>query len=578
MSKELSFAGGISHAASMASTAVEKQPQASKENAFRLSFVAGLGLLLLAAALRVLAYPPFGQGWCIWLTLIPLYLLVRNKGWWQLHPFFAGWLGGLLWFGGTLWWIGHVTVLGTAALVAYLALYPAIWLWAVAAWSQRLEPHFVPAATTSLWLQRTGANLLLALLAASWWVMLEFLRGWLLTGFGWNGLGVALWQNLPLLQGASLGGVLLLSGMVALVNAAGAAYLSSLVVDLSAKQSRRPSLELGLALLLTALAFAWGWARTMSAEGAQHTLRYVMVQPNIPQEAFSRSMPNGEKLRRHVEWTQHGLMAATMRFAGKPPEVVIWPEATTSLHPEYDHRLAGVIRSLRQDLPGPLIFGASDHEPMYLYTAAYFAAPGEGEMPRYRKNHLVVFGEYEPFKETFPFLMNLVPFQVGLTPSNVMASFFIPTDSGGVLGAPLICFEDTVPRLVRQSLAGSPEPNLLINITNDSWFKESPGAWMHMANAVPRTVETGLPMLRATNTGVTAQISPHGIIQAVLRQPGPDGESSRTVGVPGALAGELSWSTTGRTLYLAWGDWPAPVAAVVCLLGGLYVRRMTSHG
>jgi apolipoprotein N-acyltransferase len=123
--------------------------------------------------------------------------------------------------------------------------------------------------------------------------------------------------------------------------------------------------------------------------------------------------------------------------------------------------------------------------------------------------------------------------------------------------APLICFEDTIPQQVR--LAAALQPDLLVNITNDGWFQNSPGAEHHLINAVVRAVETDLPMLRCANTGITAAISPLGVIQAELRSGG------RAVGVEGVLSQTLEWSPHHDTPYQRLGNWVVWLAMVITL-------------
>ncbi|MEM1060197.1 MAG: apolipoprotein N-acyltransferase [Verrucomicrobiota bacterium] len=539
-----------------------------------LSVGVGLGLIALAALLRVVAYPPFSQGWCIWVSLVPLLLLVRWGGWWSRHPFLAGWLAGFAWQTGLLWWVGHVTVQGTLLLTAYLALYPAVWLWVVAAWARRLEERFGPFGETDDW-RRSRVNLAWAGLAAGWWVVLEFLRGWLLTGFGWNGPGGALWENIPLLQLASLGGVLLLSALVVFVNAATAAYVTNLAADLRAGIAHSSRLELYALLLLVAVVFAWGfWHAAPEGFKTHHRLRYVLVQPNIPQTRHGEPMPTHEKIRRHLDSTRAGIAMVQARDWALPgTDVVIWPEATTFFDPRVHEGFRLLVQNLANEAGAPLLFGAQYSEPLDQFTAVYDVAP-EGD-PRllYLKNHLVLFGEYIPLLDVFPFLSMVAPVPVPLSPGTKVSAVEVTGPDGPTWLVPLICFEDSVPRLVRAAVRNAPRPAVLVNMTNDSWFKDSPGAWVHLANAVPRTVETGLPMLRATNTGVTAVISPTGVVQEVLR--GPDG---RAVGAFGALEGRLAWTPRPPTFYQRWGDWPAPLAALVCFLGGLSLSRKRSHG
>ena len=140
-----------------------------------------------------------------------------------------------------------------------------------------------------------------------------------------------------------------------------------------------------------------------------------------------------------------------------------------------------------------------------------------GELQTFRKRHLVIFGETIPFVETIPFLKTIYEQQAGVayggsfTPGESKKPLPIPTAKGQFVGAiPSICFEDTVARITRLFLR--PGPQVIVNVTNDGWFKESAAAAQHFANARFRTIELRRPMLRSANTGVSAAIDTTGSV------------------------------------------------------------------
>lgn len=514
----------------------------------------GIGFLLISGAALVLAYPPFDQGWVIWVALIPMLAALRVSPVLSRHPFAAGYLVGLLYFGGVFWWIGHVTVPGIIALVMYIALYPAIWLWAMQRW-------FAPKFSTGV-----ADNLRFAVAGASLWVALEWMRGWFLTGFGWNNLGVALHANVPLIQLASVGGVYLISWLIVLVNVAAFRTFSRVYVEVSAGRPRGPLYELSFALLLVAIAFAWGWRETMRRPtGSARTLNYACVQANIPQTGSSSGYKEGvseeENLRRHRELTEIALASK--------PELLLWPEATTNLAVLRDEPLASMAVKFAREGKCYFLLGSSDDAPGKLFNAAFLLHPTGVDYQVYHKNKLVIFGEYVPLVKWFPFLKNLVPFGTGFTAGDKPGYFKLPTLSVSL--APLICFEDTLPGQVRAAV--DQQPDILVNVTNDSWFQESPGAEQHLVNALFRTVETDRPLLRCANTGITAEISQRGVVRARLTDSGlPSGATTgRSLGAYGVLSRELRWYSPRLTLYQRWGDWVPLVSALVCL--GLSLPR-----
>jgi len=134
--------------------------------------------------------------------------------------------------------------------------------------------------------------------------------------------------------------------------------------------------------------------------------------------------------------------------------------------------------------------------------------------------------------------------------------------------APLICFEDSVARVVRR--AAQMLPHLLVNLTNDAWFGRSAGAKQHLENARFRAIETRLPLLRATNDGVTALISPRGVILSEVWD--PEVQSYR---LPGFLRGEIDLVEPTASLYTKWGDWPVWVSMGLVLAGLIRFRDVT---
>jgi apolipoprotein N-acyltransferase len=497
---------------------------------------AGIGLLLLSGLSLVGAFPPFDQGWLIWVGLIPALLAIRIRPGVQKRPFASGYLVGVVYFGGVFWWIGHVTALGTSALVLYLALYPAIWFWA-------MERLVTPRCPT-----RVITNMAYATAGASLWVALEWCRGWLLTGFGWNNLGVALHANIPLIQLASLGGVYLLSWLVVFVNLAAFRMGLRVVEDILARHKRGPFYELSFALVLVASGFAWGFHRTLVAPPADKTLRYACVQANIPQfEGQDDPLPPMEKLHRHEEWTN-------LAVASKP-QLLIWPESTTNLGIFIDPRFNALVTRITRGHDYYFLLGASDFEAEKIFNGAFFFYPNWSGSQTYHKNKLVIFGEYVPLARQLPILRKLVPYGIDFTPGNKPAKFKMP--DLGISLSPLICFEDTLPTFVRT--ATEQNPDILVNITNDSWFKTSPGAQQHLNNALFRTVENDRPLIRCANTGITCEINQYGIVRAQLS------ENGRSVCAAGVLTRELRWHKPSTTLYQRLGDWVPLLSSIVFL-------------
>ncbi len=484
------------------------------------------GLLLCAA------FPPWDQTWLAWVALWPVLLGVHGglgketPAWRDRRLWLAGFALGLVFFAGTLWWIGLVTVSGTFCLVVYISLYPAAWLvWARHRWADDFTSPGNLAA---------GAEL------ASVWTVLEWVRGWLFTGFGWNDLGVALHRNLPLMQGARWGGVLLLSWLVVFVNVVGVRTAIRFGREARGRQPVRAHWDFGVAMLMVALFFAAGMHQLLRPRaGERRTLRFAAVQPAIPQSE-EHPFPPEQALRRQLDLTEQASLLK--------PELVLWPEApvgvSVRLHPDYRWAFDG----LTSWMPFGLLVGSLDFDDGRLFNAAMLFSPGQdrGAAPQvYWKNHLIPFGEYAPFADRFPFMRKLVPFDLDFSPGTAPSVVTLArADGSPVVLAPLICFEDSLPDDARQAVRRRPEVDVLVNLTNDGWFRSSPGAAMHFANAIFRTVELDRPLLRCGNTGVTAAVEQTGRIASVFEGKGT-----------GILAGELEWTPAETTPYVRYGNW-----------------------
>ncbi|MCC7517659.1 MAG: apolipoprotein N-acyltransferase [Verrucomicrobiae bacterium] len=507
---------------------------------------------LAAAASGGLLAAPYlcdEAGWLGWVALIPLAVWVI-PGFPDIArpaPFRLGFVGGLTFWGATLFWIRHTSALGMLALVVWLALFPAAWAWALGRFARR-------------WSKPTGPNhLLLAALGAAAWVALEALRGRLLGGFPWNTLAVSQVKNLALIQIAAWTGASGISWLVAFFNLALGFTWRRLRAERFSMRSWR--YEFSVALALVAACLMVGMRSLMEAArspaGANRTLRLALVQPNIPQEVKFEAMSQ--------ERQKTILRRLTLAAVSVKPDAVLWPETALTDGPTYDARTRRWLMDVAREAGTPILFGAVDAEsapddraPRY-FNAAMLVSPRGVISAPYRKLHLLPFGEYIPFERTLPFMKHLTP---------IPGSFYegrdeVLFDLNGVKLGPLICFEDTVAEMSRDLVRAGAE--VLVNLTNDAWFKHSPGAAMHLRNATLRAVETRRPLVRCTNSGVTAVVSPWG--QEIARAtPFEEGFLTVTIAVHEPI-----------TFFVRHGDLVATACALAALLGLVLTRRPPSE-
>lgn len=479
------------------------------------------------------AFAPYGQ-W--WLALLAPALLMQL---WSRAATAreAGWLG--FWFGiglytaGTWWLYISICGFGGAPIVVALAVMAALVL--VMAAYQALLGHVVRR-----WLEPgTLAGRLLWVPAA--WVLVEWWRGWFLTGFPWLSLGYS--QTDTFLAGlAPVGGVPLVS--LALLVGAGAL--------LSLWQERGA----GRALALVALVLPWtcglvlrdvAWTRP-----AGPARSVAILQGAIPQDMKWLLSNQDNILETYARLHREALGA----------DLIVWPESAL---PDVANRLAPYVASVwssARQRGSDVVMGVMRLEPADdpaddRYYNSMLALAGE-EPVFYDKRQLVPFGEFFPvpgFVRSWLRLMNL-PYSDFTRGARRQEPF----EAAGLRLAPNICYEDAYPALLRREIRAS---GALVTVTNDAWFGRSPARYQHLQIGRMRALESRRFLLRAANDGVSAIIAPDGRIAA--RAP----EFS-----PQVLRGAFE-PREGDTPYLATGNLPV-LGLALLLLGIRAGRRRTA--
>ena len=485
------------------------------------------GGCVAAGAALALAFAPFGLFLVSFGSLAALFLAWRECRT-PRRAFLRGWLFGLGSFGAGMSWVnqsfefanvtGVLALVLTVGLVAGLALYPAClgWLLARAAPSGADAPRLLAAypAAWSLW---------------------EWLRGWAFTGFPWLQVGYSQ------IDGPAAGWLPVVG-----VHGAGAlaAFAAGAIAFVLVRRDRRAFVLLGAAAALWAT--GTGLARIDWVRSAGTPVKVAIVQGNIAQDRKWRPEMRGVTLERYAALTRE-------RFDA---DLVVWPE--TAMPGFFDTFRAFAHELLTEAIKhgSAIVTGVPMRDgprgPYLNAVAMLGSEPGF-----YFKRRLVPFGEYLPFA----FVLRPVVDALGIRMANFSPG---PRDQQTmrlgphVLGVS-ICYEITFGSAVRRDL---PEAALLATVSNDAWFGDSIGPHQHLEIARVRAAETGRWLVRATNTGLSAVISPRGEIRGRLPQFEVAADTFEVVPMAGA------------TPYVRIGDAPILLAlAVWFVAGAVRIRR-----
>ncbi len=466
------------------------------------------------------AYPKLGWAGLAWVVpggLMSLALLSPNAA------FRLGYLTGFAGFLFSLSWLLRIpfpagAIAGWVALSAYMALYPACWAWLCSfmlrRWLAQPEGHAGLAppdgwAMTGLlnasWVRRC----VWAVVVASAWVAMEMVEGRMFSGFPWLPLGMTQYRIVPLIQVASVTGVYGVSFLVAWFSAGLAMAVGQVVRHPENRSAWLPDLGLPLVVLLGMIMAGYG--RAGRPETAGRTVSLALVQPSIPQELIWDENEDEHRFEQMMELSRLALQTH--------PQVLVWPEAALPAFTEGNYI---AITNLIAEHHVWMVFGADDSEPRRTasgeeksdyFNAAFLFAPDGSYRASYRKQRLVIFGEYVPMADWLPFLKNLTPIQGSFKSGSGPVAFRLTRPEAEL--SVLICFEDVFPHGARLHVTKTTD--FLLNLTNNGWFGESSAQWQHAANAVFRAVENGVPLVRCTNNGLTCWIDRVGRMRAIFR-------------------------------------------------------------
>lgn len=415
-------------------------------------------------------------------------------------------------FGGAPFWLAAFLML---SLVAFLSGYYALLCYLVNRFAAR-------EGAVRWWITIPGC-----------WMLLEWLRGWLLSGFGWLAPGYAHVDSV-LIGYLPVGGILLAGWVVAIT----AGTLASLVL----KPTMRAAVQVIMAGVLWAAGLGLVHVKWTEEDGSSVTAS--LVQGAVPQD--QKWLP--EQLQPTID------LYVDLTVDHLDSDLVVWPEAAI---PRYKHQLAPLwteLERIAKDTSTDFLVGTVEYDLDKDERYNTLSAFGQSSAA-YRKRHLVPFGEYFPVPDFIKNQMRLM---------NLPYQNFSPGERGqpalAVAGQTIsgsICYEDV---FGHEMLGTVSESSLLVNVSNDAWFGGSLAPHQHLQIARTRASEVGRYMLRSTNNGISAVIDGYG---RVVEQSPQFEPYVLTATVPGM---------DGTTPYMRWGDWPMVILSLLAVATGLRPR------
>lgn len=450
----------------------------------------------------------------------------------------AGFITGCIHFITLIYWIiptlntfgglpRPIAALVLGALCAYLALYPAVFIFLIK--KADFHPLISPLAAACLW---TG---------------LEYIRTYAFTGFAWGVLGYSQHANLKLIQLADLTGVYGISFLIVLVNA-----LLSELWTAGKKRALKPLLiPSACTLALAAAVLTYGHIRfgQVQADIADaDTVTPGIVQGNIDQDIKWDAAYKNKTLEKYTR------LSATL--SDRQPDLIIWPETALPFYYGFNRPLSAKTDQCIRSMNTPFLIGSPAFERenghVRFFNRAYMFNRFSLETGSYDKHHLVPFGEYVPFGKYLDFLGKLTA-QAGDFTAGDRA--FTPLEFKTYQTGVLICFEILFPSIASDFVSSG--AHVLTTITNDAWFGYTAAARQHFSISVFRAVENRRSLIRAANTGISGFIDPRGV---VLQKTALFTDAAISQDLP--VLKEISFYTRNKDIFA----WAAMVAFLICFM------------
>ena len=445
--------------------------------------------------LLIFSFPNFEFYLLAWIALVPLLVVIARRPS-PLKAFILGWATGSVFFYATCYWLTYSMIHygGLPAVLAYLLLIPGALVVGVF--------HGLFALLIVLAIRKWGT--LAILFAPIFWTALEWVRLGV-TGQLWNALGYSQAFHAVLIQPARWGGVYLISFLIVTINT----VLALLVI-------RRTRWTIATAVVIVlAVGFVIVDARYSDMMVGyiyfvEDDVKVVAVQPNVPMTMVKTVDEMNELRERHLSLSTNALKSLGDRPG---PRLVIWPESPMNFSYASDRSFQEFVANFTRQNHTSLLFNSLEPAPADgAYNSALLVNEEGRVISQYDKIRLMPFGEYVPLPQWLPGA-SLISGLVGeFTPGSKYT--LMPFGEHRRAGV-FICIESAYPWIARRLT--SEGATVLINISNDGYLGPTAVMRQHLANAIFRAVENGRPVLRVTNSGLTAYIDGYGRVDDLTR-------------------------------------------------------------
>ncbi len=499
-------------------------------------------LSIISGLLIGFSFPRYGVSIFAWFAFVPLLLALRNStnGKSYVYGFLTGIIANII----ILYWV-------VVAMNKYGGINIIVSIIALILLSIIMSGLYYGTFTFIINLFGNASIVGEFIYVPVLWVLLEYIKTFLFSGFPWELLGYSQYRDLALIQVSRFTGVYGVSFIIMLFNT----LLYEIIVwwyDIERiRTAKYPWIFLKViaVFLLITVSLVYGEIKMDSINNAikktKATLNVSLIQGNIDQSIKWNRSYQSSTMAEYFSLTDRAIKLSHT-------DLVIWPETATPFFFQSTSDYGAAMSDFVKTNHVYLLFGSPaykfTHKGVEYFNSAFLMSPSGNILGRYNKRHLVPFGEYLPLKHVFFFLKKLTSMLGDFTPGKSNQLLHYDNVKAGIL----ICYEIIFPQLSQQDSRDG--ANLLVTITDDAWFGDTSAPYQHLSMAVFRAVENDRFVVRAANTGISAVISPTG---KILEQ--------TKLFVPGFINYRVALINT-KTFYTLNGDLFVLICAVIFIV------------